>query len=413
MRLTPPNPLVPPIRTDGSNAFADHTVKVRLVDILNETLKSSSSFTQNPDLIKLYGVNPAHRVAVEALRDEIAAGGLIEMLPPLADAHPEYQGWVAACQARAGATWRDVDWFFCETFMYRRLMQAIDYLNVPVLSRFDPFFGIKLHEYRSAVHQTVLDNALAAAQSGYVSQSLDASLRQAVFGNRVDLSYAESRAQGLVASDSDLLVDDRHVVIDHLLGKPAGVVHLVVDNAGSELSADLCLIDLLLRENIATQVVLHAKFHPTFVSDATSDDVGRFLMDGIQNKYGEAARVMCVRLLEQMTTSLLVLDEHYWNSPYFAWEMPDELAESLQAATLVIVKGDANYRRFVGDAFWPHETPFADVVGGLGMNLLMLRTLKSDPLVGLAAGVAEKLEAEDPRWRWSGKRAVIQAHLRE
>ncbi len=419
MRLTPPNPLVPPIRTDGSNAFADHTVRVRLVDILNETLASGLNFNQDHNVVKSF--NRTYRVATEALRDEIAAGGLIEMLPPLADAHPEYQGWVAACQARAGATWRDVDWFFCETFMYRRLMQAIDYFQ----THLDPFSMIKYREYQSDIHQTVLDNALAASHSGDAAQSLDASLRQAVFGNRVDLSYAESRAHGLNTSDSDLLVDDRRAVIDHLLGKPAGVVHLVVDNAGSELSADLCLVDLLLRENIATQVVLHAKFHPTFVSDATKPEIKHFLEDAapylrtrppsfaVGGLYGAEAEAMSKRLHPRLGMSFIVQDEYYWNSPYFAWEMPDDLAAELQAASLVIVKGDANYRRFVGDAFWPHETPFADVVGGLGMNLLMLRTLKSDPLVGLATGVAETLESQDPRWRWSGKRAVIQAHLLE
>lgn len=398
MPLTPPNPLVPPIRTDGTNAFADHTVKVRLIDILNETL----------DSLPIAFLTLTQHANIEALRDEIAAGGRIEMLPPFDGAHPEYHGWFAACQARAGATWRGVDWFFCETFMYRRLMQAIDYFE----TQRDPFAVIKQREYQSDIHQTVLDNALTAAQNGDVVQSLDASLRQAVFGNRVDLSYAESRAQGLSTSDSDLLVDDRRAVIEHLMSQAAGDVHVIADNAGSELSADLCLIDLLLRQNIAARVVLHVKLHPTFVSDVIPDDVSRFVTQGIAGTFGEQAKALCERLRDHTGTRLLIKNHHYWNSPYFAWEMPDDLATELQAARLVIVKGDANYRRFLGDAYWPHETPFAHVVGGLGMNLLMLRTLKSDPLVGVASHIAESLEAQDPRWRWSGKRAVIQAHLR-
>ena len=396
MEITPPNPLIPPIRTDGSNAFADHTVKVRLTDILNETLRV------NPNLF------PAARAAVMALRDEIAAGGLIQMLPARDLAQPEYHGWAAACAARPGATWHGVDWFFCETFMYRRLMQAVAYFE----TEDDPFLPIKRAEYEGAVHLTVLDNALLVGQVSGNVQKLNGALAGAVFGNRVDLSYAESRAHGLSASDSDLLVDDRPMVIDHLLEKPAGDVHVVADNAGSELSADLCLIDVLLRENIATRVVLHVKFHPTFVSDVIRADVLRFMMTCEAGRYGLSVRRMGARLRDALRSGRLALaDDPFWNSPYFAWEMPDELAESLQAAALVIVKGDANYRRFMGDALWPHETPFADVVGGLGMNLLMLRTLKSDPLVGLAAGVAENLESQDPRWRWSGKRAVIQAHL--
>jgi len=396
MILTPPNPLVPPIRTDGSNAFADHTVKVRLIDILNETL------SVNPTLF------PAARDGIVALRDEIAANDPIQMLPPRTLAQPEYHGWASAGVARAGATWRDVDWFFCETFMYRRLMQAVAYFETEA----DPFLPIKRAEYESLVHQTVLDNALLAGQTGEITEKLGAALMQAVFGNRVDLSYAESRAQGISTSESDVLVDDRLRVIDQLLSHPAGTVHVVADNAGSELSADLCLIDVLLREGVSGEVVLHVKRHPTFVSDVIRADVLRFVRAAEAGQYGADARRMGTRLREALQAGRLALaDDPFWNSPYFAWEMPPTLAETLQAGMLVVVKGDANYRRFMGDAFWPHETPFAHVVGGLGMNLLMLRTLKSDPLVGLPAGMAEDIEAQDPRWRWSGKRAVIQAHL--
>ncbi len=394
MLLMPPNPLTPPIRTDGSNAFAEHTVKVRLPDILDETLEAMRSVD----------APAAHLANVAALRDEIAAGGLIQMLPAREDATPEYAGWAAACAARAGATWRSVDWFFCETFTYRRLMDAVDYFS----TRIDPFAPIKAREYASDIHRTVLDNALAAAHAGDSVQALRGSLHQAVFGNRVDLSYAESRAQGLSTSDSDLLVDDREAVIAHLLTVRGGVVHVVADNAGSELSADLCLIDLLLRHGLARRVVLHTKLHPTFVSDVIDDDVTRFIDSGLQGAFGDGARELCGRLRGYLTDQLVVRHHPYWNSPYFAWQMPSDLAVGLQSAALVIVKGDANYRRFIGDAFWAHETPFADVVSGLGMALLMLRTLKSDPLVGISAGVAEQLQALDERWRWNGKRAVIQ-----
>lgn len=397
MPLMPPSRLTPPIRTDGSNDFAEHTVKVRLPAILDETLEAMRSVN----------ASAVHLANVIALRDEIAAGGLIQMLPAREDVTPEYAGWAAACAARAGATWRNVDWFFCETFTYRRLMDAVDYFSTGV----DPFAPIKAREYASDIHRTVLDNALAIAQLGDTAQALHGSLHQAVFGNRVDLSYAESRAQGLTTSDSDLLVDDREAVIAHLLAARGGVVHVVADNAGSELSADLCLIDLLLRHGLARRVVLHTKLHPTFVSDVIDDDVMRFMDSGVQGAYGDSARGLCERLRAYLPNQLVVRHHHYWNSPYFAWEMPSDLAVELQSGALVIVKGDANYRRFVGDAFWVHETPFADVVGGLQMPLLMLRTLKSDPLVGIRAGVAEQLQVMDARWRWNGKRAVIQFYM--
>lgn len=42
-------------------------------------------------------------------------------------------------------------------------------------------------------------------------------------------------------------------------------------------------------------------------------------------------------------------------------------------------------------------------------KLVCLRTLKSDPIVGLTADQVEKLEAEDALWRVNGKRGVIQS----
>ena len=81
---------------------------------------------------------------------------------------------------------------------------------------------------------------------------------------------------------------------------------------------------------------------------------------------------------------------------------------TFRGAALVIFKGDANYRRVVGDALWPPETPLASVVDYFPAPLLALRTLKSDPVVGLPAGLAARLDGVDPDWRINGKRGVIE-----
>lgn len=44
------------------------------------------------------------------------------------------------------------------------------------------------------------------------------------------------------------------------------------------------------------------------------------------------------------------------------WEMPLSLAELLSEQDLMIGKGDANYRRLVGDLHWPYETPLNQVL---------------------------------------------------
>jgi hypothetical protein len=88
--------------------------------------------------------------------------------------------------------------------------------------------------------------------------------------------------------------------------------------------------------------------------------------------------------------------------------MPPRFQQFFTGAALVVSKGDANYRRVVGDALWQPETPFADVTAYFPAPLLALRTLKSNPIVGLPAGLAERLDAEDATWRVNGRRGVAQ-----
>lgn len=379
------------IRTDESNPFANHTMRVRVPDIIQQTLD----------------VNPAlsieSRSALAALKAEVATGAPIQPLQRTASA--EERAWQTAHAHRAGETWHSTDWFFAETFVYRRIIEAVGYFE----TRDDPFLPIKRHDYASAQHQLLFDAALAVG--GARDERLHTLFAKDLWGNRVDLSYAESRAHGMATADDDLLVDDRSGILRRLEDRP-GIVHVVADNAGTELTLDLVVIDALLGDGWADQVILHLKVHPTFVSDAIADDVLWFLEACSQGRFGDGARALARRLTAHIDEGRLKLtSDVYWNSPDLWWQMPTRLLDPLRAATLVVVKGDANYRRVVGDANWLPDTPFASVVAGVGISVACIRTSKSDPVVGLPAGLAEALQSREPRWRWSGRRGLIQAFV--
>jgi hypothetical protein len=51
------------------------------------------------------------------------------------------------------------------------------------------------------------------------------------------------------------------------------------------------------------------------------------------------------------------------------------------------------------------------VVADFPAPLVALRTMKAEVVVGLPAGVAERLTGEDPRWMVNGKRGLVQARL--
>ncbi len=90
---------------------------------------------------------------------------------------------------------------------------------------------------------------------------------------------------------------------------------------------------------------------------------------------------------------------------------PRDLYADYRGATLVILKGDVNYRRLLNDAHWPPTTSFSQVTGYFPAPLAALRILKAELIVGLPSGQAERLAAEDPEWLVNGQRGIIQARL--
>lgn len=80
----------------------------------------------------------------------------------------------------------------------------------------------------------------------------------------------------------------------------------------------------------------------------------------------------------------------------------------LADATLIISKGDANYRRLLGDRHWSFSTSFTEIMSYFPAPLLGLRTLKSDLAAGIAPERVAALTAQGELWTTSGRYGVIQ-----
>jgi hypothetical protein len=354
----------------------------RVPAILDRVIETNPDFT--PD-------------AADAVRELAAALREGKKLPPLPASAPD-GGFAAALAARRGEGWLDTDWFFAETYAYRQLVERSGFFR----DGRDPFLPTKREEYASSAHSAALERALDVSVRGPVFSEL---LHLSLFGNRIDLSFAASLAHGLEIDAADLLIDDREAAVQ-VLRDGNGPVHVILDNAGTELSLDLVLVDALLGA-LGASVILHAKVHPTFVSDATEADLLEFFDETRFAPRSPSSSALLGRLRSAMSTGALRVTSHwFWNGPESLWDLPRELATELAGARLVISKGDANYRRAVGDAVWPETTPFRDVTASFPAPLLALRTLKSDPIVGLPAGAASALDRADPAWRVNGRRGV-------
>jgi len=389
-----------PIRTDQSNAFANNTMRVRLPAIIDDTIAANDDY---PASIK-------RRLC--RLRDELRAGAPIKQLD--VESAGDVIEWAEALRRQreivmGEPTWHNAEWFFAETFAYRCLLEAVRWTE----SGRDPFLPKKLEELHGEALWRLLEHALHPAITP------EDELRQAVafdlWANRIDLSYAASMTRGTDIDSDDLLVDDREQLLNHLFDSKTaapqyndnGAIYIVADNAGSELAMDLVLSDCLLH-HVVDRVVIYIKTHPTFVSDATPTDVWMMLaeMDGRGQQPAALAKRLRAAWEEER---LRFLPHPYWTSSRFLWDLPVGLRKQFNDARLVIIKGDANYRRTVGDCIWPAHMPFSDVLNYLDAPVLCLRTLKSDPVLGLpSADTAEQLDRIDPDWRVNGKRGLIQ-----
>jgi hypothetical protein len=392
-----PDTLPPPILTSEPDSFARRTFERRIPGIVEET-------------IELNRFPPDIRRALEELRWEIVEAGPVRGLHESAS---DRHFWHEVSRPYLGRSWLDVPWFWAETFFYRRILEATRYFQPGPWQGFDPYAAKKQTEWEIEAAPQVAGAILERLPEDPYRQ-FEGLLHASLWGNRTDLSYdavAREADVGLPdAERANLLVDDTRAVWEHLRGGPPGRLAIIADNAGTELLVDLALVDFLLRRRLAAQVVLHLKPQPFFVSDTMPADVETGLEALARG--GEAAGALAARARQHLAEGRLRLTTH-WAYPtcLFYYQLPADLYGELDAMRLVIFKGDVNYRRLLGDAHWPHATPFETATAYFPAPLLALRTLKAELIVGLRPGEAERLHLEDPDWLVNARRGVVQARL--
>ena len=91
------------------------------------------------------------------------------------------------------------------------------------------------------------------------------------------------------------------------------------------------------------------------------------------------------------------------------WNMPDALYKHLQETSdLAVVKGDANYRRLLGDCAWDYAAPFDDVVGAyFPCPVVALRTLKAEIGCGMEPAQTKRAQSLDDNWLVNGRFGVV------
>lgn len=346
-------------------------------------------------------------------------------------------------------SWQNAPWLYAECYMYRLLHTYFSTAQSPFWKTYDVFLNTKDGSFEDSRAGTVelitwylstLTKTEEAKDPATLAALAEEMLEISLWGNATDLSLLTTMTMADIQSrqgkasrtalKKNVIVDDTEQVwqlLQKMRSSPAPEVHVVLDNSGFELLADLVLATYLIAGGYAKKVILHGKGMPWFVSDVTARDLKHFIQClGNPSSFGklepdEAANLRkfgSILQLQSDNGQLCFEAHHFWTSQYsfdyISTKAPD-LYEKLCGGELVIFKGDLNYRKLVADKAWPKSTPFKNALGGLGlpyngtgMRVLALRTCKADVCVGLKEGQEEKLNEESQgEWIRNGRYAVI------
>ena len=91
------------------------------------------------------------------------------------------------------------------------------------------------------------------------------------------------------------------------------------------------------------------------------------------------------------------------------WDMTEPLRTDMATrCDLAFVKGDANYRRLLGDCMWDMTLPFQDIVGSyFPCPVCALRTLKAEIGCGMEANQIDRAKELDDSWMVNGRFGVV------
>ncbi|GMM27952.1 putative methyltransferase [Martiniozyma asiatica (nom. inval.)] len=430
---------LPPFYSTGNKkSFGFVTARSRWPNILNTAVEDIESFgasVQSDPKIIVESV----KSLIKSLEDNeelvLFTEKEIEMIPSLKsynDSFPYYQ----SLQSEP-LTWHLSPWLFTECYIYRKLdlyikSQGGEWAN------YDVFERLKRETFIGSVHG-VLELAALYDNLEISNENLpllfEELIEVSLWGNATDLSLLANATlediqsvQGKKARDASkahVLANDLPAAWQQLLKseqKPKRI-DIVLDNAGFEFYCDLALTLFLLDTKLCDEVVFHCKSRPWMVSDTMVKDYALWVEDmkiliaesnndkHLQNFLDKVEHYYANGQFKLVDNEFWTVDLEYSKIQKGGKYGGDELHQYFLNSTLVIIKGDLNYRKLTSDREWPKTTSFKESLGDLahnGIHVLALRTCKADVCVGLKEGDEERVIKESgEEWCTLGKWAVI------
>ncbi len=419
-------PLPKPICSNIPGTWAHDTMSRRVdQEILQRTFEDNQETFETEAFKSI--LEKFHR-----LRKDLESASNLRMLDELPanaseERKREWHEWKEILQPflDKNDTWLTAPWMVTEFYVYRCLIEAIGYWDEDSPGYlYDPFIKQKRAGLESSVGsaEPMLEKIPNLPKT---AEGIDLAASIALWGNKMDLSIWPADAKNtdidvfsgiLESATENLLHDDLNILAEHcaeLRNKGGGNVDIIVDNAGFELITDLALAQHLIESGIASCVTFQLKSHPTFVSDALEKD----LVEHVEHYASlDASKYPNARMAGEKWKSFLkegmwkCNEDNFWVQAYAMWDMTEPLRSDLKdRCDLAFVKGDANYRRLLGDRTWDYSSPFSDVVGAyFPCPVCALRTFKAEIGCGIDKAQIEKAKSLDKNWLVNGRFGVVQ-----
>jgi len=450
-------PLPPPLDSQTLGTWSYDTMTRRIdSEILQRTYDENKEEFTSPEFV-------AAMVEFNALREELRNAGQtkIRHLRPLPGQEEELSEWRDILTPFIDSkqdTWLSAPWMVAEFYLYRRVLEALGYFDPmatgtvgydpfakqkrlglvqslslagPILEQMKPFLDV----------DTTANNEGDDTNEGRLEEGMGLAVAFDLWGNKMDLSLWPADASQnanmpgmfdaiLRSADDNLLHDDTDTLLRYVKtlrdtrrlraqdDKPKPIrVDIIVDNAGFELIMDLVLADYLIASGIADVVRFQLKAHPTFVSDAMEKDLREHINyyangEGDGDAVTATTRQAGTRWNSYLDSGKWQCHEHnFWVQPPPMWAMPPPLRTDLTThCDLAFVKGDANYRRLLGDLAWDLSNDgFEDVVGAyFPCPVCALRTLKAEVGCGMEKALVDRAKGLDEGWSVNGRFGVVQ-----
>ena len=380
----------PQIDGEDPNSFAAFTLRNRLPAILDQ-------------IVEDYKFKEGIVAKLKQLKHQVLHGKIMHFIES-GDDQLHWKNWLTPWM---GKTWFEVPFYFAEAYFYRLILDKVDFFS----SKVDPYSVQKEQDIlnnHDRFYSILIDLADFLKDKPEDDQLIEYLLTLALWGNKSDLSQLQtSRDEKHDIHNNYTLLNDSAKVRE-LFSKSIGQIDIVVDNSGVELFADLVLATYLLKFHLSETIILHTKAYPTFVSDATTDDVF-FLTKALKNHENELVSGLAKKLETYINDqSIQIIDNRFWNAPLHFRSMPKILWQEFNNSDLLILKGDANYRRIFEDRDIPTNTPIGTLADYLPTPTCAIRILKSELMLGMKNEDIYMVNREDPDWKINGKYGMIQ-----